>query len=224
MRHSLHGLLSLLDCVRGPIFQLEWAWLLHHLHMMRAFASRNLKVAVLAALCCCGNGSTVAQEQHYKVFHSRTGWTVRYPSSWTTASCRSCPDPHESGVFVDFFPPHIHTADGWIMIEPLADKPQEVDVATWLADVAANANQNTHELDMHVVVDGQPALRVQYRTPQGQAMEEIYVVAGQKTLSIGFSGDRPHVAIQSLPNYQVFSDVVRSFRFEVVTTPKHVRP
>jgi hypothetical protein len=46
-------------------------------------------------------------------------------------------------------------------------------------------------------------------------MEAVYVVAGSRTFSIGFSGDNPGTPLEMLGNYPVFMRMVQSFEVQV---------
>ena len=146
----------------------------------------------------------------WKKFSSREGWSIQYPADWKTGSCHSCPDPHASGVFVDFFPPS-NRDDGWVMVEPLQRKPTSTDADAWLVQVAANANQNPHLKEQKLLVAGEPALRVRYQAPATE-MAEVFVVSGNKTFSIRFAVDGAIGPLERLPRYAVFNAMVDSFR------------
>ena len=146
----------------------------------------------------------------WKNFSSREGWSVQYPADWKTGSCQSCPDPHASGVFVDFFPPS-NRDDGWVMVQPLQRKTTSTDADAWLAQVAASANQNPHLKEQKLLVAGEPALRVRYQAPANE-MEEVFVVSGDKTFSISFDADSANGPLERLPHYAVFNAMVESFR------------
>ena len=149
----------------------------------------------------------------WKTFASRGGWSISYPADWRIGSCQSCTDPTAEDVFVDFFPPSLKTADGWVMVSPLARRPSDISVDAWLAKVSREANLNPHVHEAESKVNGLSALRVRYRSPQGE-MEEIYVVSGSRTFSVSFSADpgSPGTSLETLPNYPIYSKMFRSFR------------
>jgi hypothetical protein len=171
------------------------------------------RMAVIACYVLLVCAPTRGQNHHtWKTFTSREGWSIQYPADWTTGSCHSCPDPHAPRIFVDFFPPS-NRDNGWVMVEPLQRKPTSTAVDAWLAQVAAEANQNPHLNEQKLTVAGEPGLRVRYQSPTGE-MEEVFVVSGDKTFSIAFDSDAAKGPLESLRNYATFNKMVGSFRFQ----------
>ena len=171
-------------------------------------------LAMTMATSCCllfVCAPTKGQNHTWKTFTSRGGWTIQYPADWRIGSCQSCPDPHAPGVFVDFFPPS-NRADGWVMVEPLQRRPASSSVDAWLAETAAEANQNPHLNEQKLTVAGQPALRVRYQSPNGE-MEEVFVVSGNETFSITFDSEANRAPLEALRNYATFNEMVNSFGF-----------
>ena len=138
---------------------------------------------------------------------------MRHPADWKIGSCNSCKDPRESGIYVDFLSPE--TQQGWVMVEPLAEKPSNANANAWLAQVATTANVNPHLDEQRLKLDNQPALRVRYRTSSGQQMEAVYVVSGSKTFKIEFSGDLSEqgtvAPLETLGNYQTYLKMLGTF-------------
>jgi len=171
---------------------------------------RSLARIVAVAGCiwfvCASSGG---ENPGWRRFTSREGWSLQYPADWKTGSCRSCPDPHASGVFVDFFPSSDRN-DGWVMVESLQRKPTNTDANAWLAQVAADANQNPHLKEQKLLVAGKPALRVRYQARTIE-MEEVFVVSGDKTFSIAFDAEGAGGPLERLRNYAVFNSMVDSF-------------
>lgn len=170
---------------------------------------RLAAIAAIVTWLWCPFTSAAANE--WKTFSSRTGWSIEYPSDWSTASCHSCPDPRAPGVYVDFFPPNNQDGDGWVMVEPLASKPTHETADEWLSEIAGSANLNPQLGAKKLTVSGLPALRVLYRTSNGQQMEAVYVVAGRQTFSIGFSGDALRAPINTLPRYAIYNRMIDTF-------------
>ena len=165
-------------------------------------------IALTGAICTLGQSAPP-----WKVFANRAGWSISYPADWHIASCRSCNDPKAADVFVDFFPPRKRTADGWVMVSRLANKPADTSVDAWLVQVSATANVNKRIHDEPLQVDGLPAIKVRYRQPEGET-EEVYVVSGSNTFSVSFSADpgSAGTSLESLHNYATYVRMLQSFR------------
>jgi hypothetical protein len=151
-----------------------------------------------------------------KVFVSRGGWEISYPADWRIESCHACKDPREPGVYVDFFAPEPN--QGWVMVEPLAEKPFDESTDSWLAKMAETANVNPHLHEERIKVNEQPSLKVRYRTSTGQQMEEVYVLSNRKTFKIEFSGDLSNQGtlepLETLRNYQTYLKMLRTFKVQ----------
>jgi hypothetical protein len=150
----------------------------------------------------------------WKVFTSRGGWSISHPSNWRIGSCHACKDPKKPGVFVDFFSPDLN--EGWVIVEPLAEKPSNTSPDSWLSEVAKTANVNPHIDEQELKVNDLPALKVCYRTSSDQQIESVYVLSGLKTFEIEFSGDLSRQGtvkpLETLGNYQTYLKMLQTFR------------
>ena len=108
------------------------------------------------------------------------------------------------------------TADGWVMVSPLASKPSDTSVDAWLTDTSNGANLNTHVAEQSLTLNGLPALKVRYSTADGQAVEDVYVASGTRTFSMAFSPDQgtPVTPLEMLRNYAIYMKMLNSFRVE----------
>lgn len=99
------------------------------------------------------------------------------------------------------------------MVEPLQSKPSATSVDAWLTEISIEANLNPHVTEQKLKLNGLPALKVRYRHPDGD-MEEVYVVSGSKTFSVGFSADpgAPGTPLEKLRNYATYLKMSQSFR------------
>lgn len=118
---------------------------------------------------------------------------------------------------MDFSPGKKQDTRGWVMVQVLSCKSSALSVDQWLAGVAANANQNPHVSEKRIIIAGNPALAVRYRTAKGSLMDAVYVVSGENTFSISFSGDEFVTPLEELPNYSTYRAMVESF--QVHTAP-----
>jgi len=170
---------------------------------------------VSLAMTLMGIGATAQLAQPWKTFANRGGWSVSYPADWRIASCKSCKDPAAPGVFVDFFPRDMKTAEGWVMVEPLADKPSSESVNAWLTEVSMTNNVNLQIHEGTLTLNGLPALKVRYRTGTGEEMETVYMVSGSQTFAVTFScdltGKRPGIPLDKLGNYAIYLGIVNTF-------------
>jgi hypothetical protein len=189
---------------------------------MPRFASKhsqrpNRSVRIVAVLCGLSASLflcaiTFAEGPAWKVFSNRAGWSIGYPGDWTIGSCRSCKDPSAPEVLVDFFPA-TDKESGWVMIEHLADKPSGMTVDTWFAEIKQTNNLNPRLKERSFMLHDLPALSVRYRNPNngGEETETVYVMSGSRTFAIGFSGEKPGLALEQFGNYNTFLQMVKSF-------------
>ena len=99
------------------------------------------------------------------------------------------------------------------MVSPLQDKPNNIGLDAWFADIESTANLNPRISERRFTLNGLSALRVRYLNPgMGIEMEETYVLSGSHTFSISFSGDKPGEKLENLPNYPVYTKMVESFQ------------
>jgi hypothetical protein len=100
------------------------------------------------------------------------------------------------------------------MIEHLADKPSGMTMDTWFAEIKQTGNHNPRLKEQSFTVHDLPALSVRYRNPNsgGEEMEWVYVVSGSWTFAIEFSGEKPGLSLEKFANYNIFLQMVRSFR------------
>jgi hypothetical protein len=152
-----------------------------------------------------------AQVAGWRTFASRAGWSIQYPSNWTTGSCVSCPDTRAPRVYVDFSPPRASANNGFVMVSPLADKPTAISVDAWFAQAETSANLNPEKSRMRFMLNGMPALKVRYLSAaSGTEMEAVYVVSGSLMFSIDFSSDR-RGPLENMRNYAVYKTMIESF-------------
>jgi hypothetical protein len=154
----------------------------------------------------------LAAKPKWKTFSNRAGWSIAYPADWTVASCRSCPDLSAPDVYVDFFPSNQKA--GPVMVQHLANQPSNVTLAQWFTEIKRTANQSPQVSEEKVSLDGLPALKVRYRNPNngGRWLEAVYVIGHGQTFSIDFSGEAGGLALEALENYEIYLDMVKSFK------------
>lgn len=179
------------------------------MHAFNRLSAISFAIGFLFLACTLGYG----EASMWRVFTNRAGWSIKYPVSWKIASCHSCSDPTAPNVFVDFFPPE-HSDHDWVMVEPLKDKPTGVSVEAWFTEVKRTANLNPQISEQRLKLGHLPALKVRYRNPSGggREMEEVYVVSGSQTFSISFDGEKPGLAMEQHENYQIYLEMVASFK------------
>ena len=91
------------------------------------------------------------------------------------------------------------------MVSPLRDKPGNVGLDAWFSEVERTDNLNPRSSEHRFELNGNAALRVRYlNSAAAIEMEAVYVVAGSRTFSIGFSGDNRRTPLEMLGNYPVF--------------------
>jgi hypothetical protein len=174
-------------------------------------------LGVLFSITVFASCISVDAQTAWKTFTNRAGWSIHYPADWTVESCKGCTDPTASGVYVNFFPPPGLEAEGSVMVEPLADKPADVDVDTWLEEMPTRGNRNPLRRETKITLNGSPALKVRYRTDSGDDKEAVYVVSGSTTFGIEFSTEQPHVLLERLANYPAFKAMLQTFRLAAAT-------
>ena len=144
---------------------------------------------------------------------NRVGWSIKYPPSWVTWSCRNCPDPTAPGVYVGFGQASSH--EGFVMVQPLADKPPRQSAGLWLAELKRTANLNPIESERNVTVNGLVGLRVRYRSVELDIdADVIYFIAGSKTYSISFDRENLAKRLEDLPNYAVYERMIQTFQVQ----------
>jgi hypothetical protein len=176
---------------------------------------RSSLIAALSLALLLSHDASGAKAAGWKLFKNRGGWNIEYPSDWKTGSCHSCPDTSAPNVFVTFLPPIDSTNGGSVMVSPLQDKPNNISLDSWFADIEATANLNRRISEQRFILNGLSALRVRYLNPAMRIeMEEIYVLSGSHTFSISFSGDTPGRKLENLRNYPFYAKMVESFKVE----------
>ena len=140
----------------------------------------------------------------WKAFSSKAGWSIKYPASWKVGSCRQCPDPTDSDVFVTFLDPSTMES---IMIEHLIDKRAEQTAEQWLTAVKRTTNLNPSVSEEWIFVDGEHALKVKNKNPDSGESENIYLCNGSKTFAIRASN------IRNVSFYTRYQQMVSLFRF-----------
>lgn len=101
------------------------------------------------------------------------------------------------------------------MIQHLADRPSRDSVSAWLSNIAQTNNVNPHVHEEKLRLNGVPALKVLYRTADGNHMETVYVVAGRQTFALGFNnGDGPDPALEHRRDYPVYLKMLHTFRIQ----------
>jgi hypothetical protein len=143
-----------------------------------------------------------ADTSRWKTFTNRAGWTIKHPTKWRVASCRSCSDPTDPGVFVTIQNP---STQDLIMIEHLADKPSDQIAEQWLNNIKATTNLNPRVREEWVSLDETRALKVISRNPDSTESENIYVVHGSKTFAIR--------AELNTPSYPLYQQMLSTFKF-----------
>lgn len=73
------------------------------------------------------------------------------------------------------------------MVEPLADKPSGTSVDAWLTDISKGSNLNPHVHEQKLTLNDLPALKVRYRTRDGEEMEAVYVASGSETFAVAIT-------------------------------------
>lgn len=164
----------------------------------------------LVSSLCCAQGPTSPTRgegnSRWSTFQNRAGWSIQYPSLWRVGSCRSCEDPTDPHVFVTFYDPQTKAI---VMIQPLADKPSDQAIESWLHHVAKMNNLNPQVSEEWVLLDAVKALSVVNRHPDSTEYEYIYVVRNSKTFALTTGRNL-------LPN-AVWQRMLSTFRF---VTPK----
>jgi hypothetical protein len=180
----------------------------------RAQAYGVNRATILAVVLTIAPVAALGQEiPTWKVFVSRTGWSISYPSDWHIGSCKSCKEPKAPGVYVDFFPPDMRTVGGWVMVQPLADKPSDTSTDAWLSNISKTTNLNPHVKEEKLILHGQPALKVRYRTSEEKEVEEVYLVSGSNTFSVLFTdGETAGAPLEKMGNYPTYLKMLDSFR------------
>ncbi len=106
--------------------------------------------------------------------------------------------------------------EGKVMVEPLAEKPFATTTDAWLSKISSGNNVNAQILQEKLSINNLPALKIRYRTDDGEEMEYVYVVSGQKTFAVEFSGDllgdRPVVPLESFINFSTYLKMLDTFR------------
>ena len=166
-------------------------------------------IMVTLLICALAYGET----PKWKLFSNRAGWSINYPADWKIESCKSCQDPTAPNVFVDFFPSS-NTDSGWVMVQPLADKPSGTTVDAWLTKISQTTNLNPQLAAQRLTLNDLPALKARYRNPNGggHEMEQVYVVSSSRTFAITFDGDNPGHSLEEFGNYHIFLQMVESFK------------
>ncbi len=147
----------------------------------------------------------------WNVFSNGTGWSIHYPSDWIVESCKTCTDPTAPGAYVNFFPPSELEAEGSVNVAALPDKPADVSVDAWLEQMPTRGNHNPPRKETRITLNRAPALKVRYRTDDGDDKEAVYVVSGSRTFAIEFSTEQPHVLVDHLANYEDFEKMLNTF-------------
>jgi hypothetical protein len=134
----------------------------------------------------------------WQTFANRAGWSIKYPRTWKTGSCRQCEDPADPDVFVTISDP---LANEMVMIEHLVDQPANQTVDAWLHDVARTTVANPQVSEEWTSVGGTKALKVVNRNPDSTESENIYVVRGSRTFAI------------RMPSNALCQQILSTFRF-----------
>ncbi len=86
----------------------------------------------------------------------------------------------------------------------------------WLTKVSKENNVNKQIGHDETVLNGLTALKVRYQYDQngGSEMEDVYVLGGSKTVSIGYTEDTPGPQLDKSPNYPVFLRMLETFHMK----------
>lgn len=180
---------------------------------------QTIDVVLKVGSCPPGNCLIVSnvayggETPEWKVFSNRAGWSINYPVDWKIGSCKSCQDPTEPNVFVDFFPPS-NSDSGWVMVERLANRPSGTTVDAWFTKIKETVNLNPRLTEERLTLNDLPALKVRYRNANGgvHEMEEVYVVTDSRTFAITFDVDNPGHILEEFGNYNIFLQMVEGFK------------
>jgi hypothetical protein len=94
-----------------------------------------------------------------------------------------------------------------ILIEPLADKPADQTIDRWLQEISAASVANPVASQEWIYLDGLLALKVDNKSPNGTASENVYVVNRLKTFALhGWPTETKPFAL-------LFRQVLSTFRF-----------
>ncbi|MBI4363424.1 MAG: hypothetical protein HY545_01090 [Candidatus Doudnabacteria bacterium] len=173
---------------------------------MRRLSVWSVVVLVVMLAVYFRTGQTPAG---WTVFTNRAGWSISYPPGWRISSCRSCPDPAEAGVFVNFFPSGNYN-DGWVIVQQL-NRPSARTIDDSLLQLSNEVNLNPKLRQQRILLNGHRALLSLAQNPFGKSESEtVYVVAGPQTFSISFVAFRGSALTQ--PNYHTYRQMLRTFR------------
>jgi hypothetical protein len=125
---------------------------------------------------------------------------VKYPRSWRAQSCRQCDDPTEPNAFLALSDP---SGSQTIMIERLADKPEDKAAEVWLHEVARDTVLSPIQKERWITVSGSKALKI-----VNERSENIYVTKGSLTVAIRY--DR---AVRSA------TQIISTFKFDQSSQP-----
>ena len=101
------------------------------------FQNKALLTLIFAATATVGvataQQSTPRRGGDWRTFTNRAGWSIKYPSSWRAQSCRQCEDLTDPNALLALLDPFSNET---IIIERIADKPEDKAIEVWLHEVA----------------------------------------------------------------------------------------
>lgn len=170
----------------------------------------RLSYSLLVLFLCIACDAT----ESWKLFTSRAGWSISYPSDWKISSCHACPDPAAPEAYAEFGPPESanRTFSG-IHIDRWADKPANKSAIEFLAEMKATELKPRHPQELQereTTMSGFPALESSYYE-DGWGVEKMWVVADSHSFRIAFSAQvRDH--IEQLHTYKIYRRMLAPFR------------
>ena len=172
-----------------------------------ALTCRSIICHFVVSVVCLAQGSAPADRigsvSAWTTFANKAGWSIKHPGNLKIASCRQCPDPTATDVFVVFRDPF--TSDS-MMIEPLADEPRDQGLNKWLHRIS-NTIANPVIKEEWIYLDGWTALKVTNQGPDSSENENIYFVRGSKTFAIRVSNTHNSAF------YALYRQMLSTFRF-----------
>jgi hypothetical protein len=186
-----------------------------------------IKATLFAAVIMLGCGLATAQApaEAWKVFSSRGGWSIEYPSGWRTTSCQACSDVRAAGIWVGFR----QTARGlpnWgiVNVGPNNDaKPAATNLDDWFAEMLLDHSPSPGEASSFLskkrwTINGLPAMTVRYSRLGGESyLEQTFIVTDSDTFSISFGGGYDSRTgkpgpLEKLASYPTYVRMLASFK------------
>jgi hypothetical protein len=177
---------------------------------------RAILFTVALALLLVGASLSRAQNEKWKSFSNRAGWSISYPPDWRIDECKSCPDPKDPDSYVDFVPPAEKDSEqGWLKVERLGGRPPGMSMDDWFEDIKHLENLTPEDdKEMRITLNGLSAQKVRYHNPNdaNNELEVVYVLHGLQTFSLTFAATKPNPSVESLKDYPVYQRMLASFK------------